>query len=153
MALVADTEQKGMIEEDVKNKKTFTLLQETYTLLMKIEHKFEEKEKGISRLHRSQRVLTASLKRRSQSQHLTSKGSASSFRSGELSRGQSLDSDREAFKYKNIMCPLKDRCPGDVRPRWPNTETKSICKLGSACPYAHHYSELHFVYDFDFTRG
>ena len=46
--------------------------------------------------------------------------------------------------YKSMMCPLKDRCPGDIRPRWPMSNTTAHTKMGSKCPYAHHPSELYF---------
>ena len=42
------------------------------------------------------------------------------------------------------MCPLKEKCPSDKRPRWPTSNTKSITKFGSDCPYAHHQMELRF---------
>ncbi len=42
------------------------------------------------------------------------------------------------------MCPLKENCPNDIRPRWPQSEFRSINKLGQECPYAHHIYELKF---------
>jgi hypothetical protein len=42
------------------------------------------------------------------------------------------------------MCPLRDKCPNDIRPRWPTSNTKSITKFGETCPYAHHPMELRF---------
>lgn len=57
----------------------------------------------------------------------------------------STSTERKEKKiYKSMMCPLKDRCPGDIRPRWPMSNTTAHTKMGSKCPYAHHPSELHF---------
>ncbi len=142
-ALTADTEQKGLAEEDPKNKKLLPLLRDAYDLVMRIEGMISEKTDKIVRLHQSQRVLTDSLKLRP-SKSLLQTPKAVPAR--DLGRSQTGAVDEALFKYKYIMCPLGDRCPGDVRPRWPDADTKSICKLGQACPYAHHYSELHFVY-------
>ena len=55
----------------------------------------------------------------------------------EVSKGEKL-------LYRSIMCPLKDKCPKDMRPRWPTSNTKSITKFGEQCPYAHHLMELKF---------
>ncbi len=151
VGLTLDTEQKDKQPEDIKNKKLFPLLSETYALIMKIEKKIEEKTEKIYRLQKSKRALTTTLKSGlSRSQVLASASVAATPKEASrfsLSR-HSIDSDRPLFSYKSIMCPLGSRCPDDVRPRWPNTETKSISKLGRTCPYAHHYSELHFVYRF-----
>lgn len=42
------------------------------------------------------------------------------------------------------MCPLKDQCPDDIRPRWPAAPTKSCMPLGAKCPFAHHVYEIRF---------
>ena len=42
------------------------------------------------------------------------------------------------------MCPLREKCPKDMRPRWPTSNTKSITKFGEECPFAHHQMELKF---------
>jgi len=47
-------------------------------------------------------------------------------------------------KSKTLMCPLGDHCSEDIRPRWPNTNTKTISKFGSKCEFAHHVFELKF---------
>jgi hypothetical protein len=31
----------------------------------------------------------------------------------------------EKFVYKAIMCPFKEKCPKDKRPRWPISGTKA----------------------------
>jgi len=111
---------------------------------MQIEKRLAEKNDKIERLNKSKRVLTTTLKLRNAKSQVLTPQNASPSRS--LSLGRSMDLDKPLFNYKSIMCPLKDKCPDDVRPRWPNTETKSISKLGRTCPYAHHYSELHFPY-------
>jgi len=62
-----------------------------------------------------------------------------------------LNQDRMRFrskvtksKSKTMMCPLGDQCSEDIRPRWPNTNTKTISKFGQKCEYAHHLFELKF---------
>lgn len=50
----------------------------------------------------------------------------------------------EKILFRSIMCPLKEKCPRDMRPRWPTSNTKSITKFGEECPYAHHMMELKF---------
>jgi tetratricopeptide (TPR) repeat protein len=45
---------------------------------------------------------------------------------------------------KIMMCPLKDECPEDIRPRWPSSSTKTISKFGKRCEFAHHAFELKF---------
>jgi hypothetical protein len=42
------------------------------------------------------------------------------------------------------MCPLKQHCPYDIRPRWPHSDIKANTPFGIACPYAHHITELKF---------
>ena len=46
------------------------------------------------------------------------------------------------------MCPLGSACPADIRPRWPQSDKKTIYPFGSKCPFAHHISELKFQYYF-----
>jgi len=102
---------------------------------MEIEKKFEEKEGNIRKLSKSRKKLNTSLK-----------GQKSLL---SISHDESITTaktNKPLFNYKSIMCPLGNHCPSDCRPRWPSTETSSIKKLGSSCPYAHHYSELHFSY-------
>jgi hypothetical protein len=46
---------------------------------------------------------------------------------------------------KTFMCPLKDeKCPGDIKPRWPRTDERSFTQLGKNCQFAHHTFELRF---------
>jgi len=59
-------------------------------------------------------------------------------------RVHSNEPDKPLYLYKNIMCPLKDKCPDATGPRWPNSNVNTISQMGRGCPYAHHYSELHF---------
>ena len=42
------------------------------------------------------------------------------------------------------MCPLRDRCPKDIRPRWPMSNISAQTKMGNSCLFAHHPSELVF---------
>ncbi len=46
--------------------------------------------------------------------------------------------------YRERMCPLKEQCPSDIRPRWPHSGHKTFSKMGGECPYAHHTYELKF---------
>lgn len=50
----------------------------------------------------------------------------------------------EQVLYKSIMCPMRDKCLKDMRPRWPTSNTKSITQFGEECPFAHHPMELRF---------
>jgi len=47
-------------------------------------------------------------------------------------------------KMREKMCPLKEMCPDDSRPRWPSSNRKTNSALGGECPYAHHVYELRF---------
>eukprot|EP00826_Nyctotherus_ovalis_P060345 TRINITY_DN8453_c0_g1_i2.p1 TRINITY_DN8453_c0_g1~~TRINITY_DN8453_c0_g1_i2.p1 ORF type:complete len:476 (+),score=136.60 TRINITY_DN8453_c0_g1_i2:287-1714(+) len=105
---------------------------------MEIERKFEAKESTIRKLSKSRRTLNTSLCAQN-SLSLSHKSTASK-------------STKPLFNYKSTMCPLGSRCPNDCRPRWPSTETASAKKLGHGCPYAHHYSEVHFAQE-DATRA
>lgn len=51
-------------------------------------------------------------------------------------------------QVKSHMCPLRDQCPDDIRPRWPNNDNKTILPFGSKCPFAHHVFELKFKYSY-----
>ena len=42
------------------------------------------------------------------------------------------------------MCPLKEKCGGDVRPKWHYSDVRTVKTLGYDCPFAHHYNELKF---------
>ena len=46
--------------------------------------------------------------------------------------------------FKTIMCPLKNQCPYDLRPRWPHSDINAVKQFGGKCPYAHQVSELKF---------
>ncbi|CAG9332380.1 unnamed protein product [Blepharisma stoltei] len=51
----------------------------------------------------------------------------------------------DARELKTFMCPCKDEnCPGDVRPRWSNTDIPTNVPLGKNCSLAHHTFELRF---------
>jgi len=43
-----------------------------------------------------------------------------------------------------MMCPLKEDCPHDLRPRYPHSDVNLKVPMGLNCPYAHHISELKF---------
>jgi len=46
--------------------------------------------------------------------------------------------------FKTIMCPFKDKCPKDKKPRWPDSNVTSVTQFGEACPFAHHTMEIQF---------
>lgn len=114
------------------------LLRQVFDLAMKIEQKLDEKNKQVAKLKTSKKGLSTSLTSRKSSPE---SGHDISY----ASTARSAKSNKPLHNYKNTMCPLGNRCPNDSRPRWPSTKTSGIRQLGFACPYAHHYSELHFV--------
>jgi hypothetical protein len=52
--------------------------------------------------------------------------------------------DKYFTMFRTIMCPLKDQCPLDLRPRWPHSDLGAGVPFGGKCPYAHQISELKF---------
>lgn len=132
-----DEKKKRRPEEDVKKKKLLPLLREAYTLGIRIEKILKEKRKFVSKLIKSERDLSLCL-----SKYKTTPRSSRDI--SPLSTSRSEKSNKPIFNYKNTMCPLGIRCPNDARPRWPSTKTIGIRQMGHNCPYAHHYSELHF---------
>lgn len=46
---------------------------------------------------------------------------------------------------KEFMCPLGEKCPDYLGPRWPTTDTRTFLPFGAKCPLAHHTSELRFA--------
>lgn len=138
--MTLDEKKRKRPEEDVdnKNKKMLPLLRQVFALAMKIEQKLEEKNKQVTKLNKSKKRLNTSLTSR--------KASLESSRDiSRASTARSAKSNKPLYSYKNTMCPLGSRCPNDSGPRWPSTKTSGIRQLGFACPYAHHYSELHFL--------
>jgi hypothetical protein len=136
--MTLDEKKRKRPEEDIKNKKVLPLLRQVFALAMKIEEKLDEKKKQIAKLRKSKKNLSSSL---------TSRKSLSESRNdiSYASTARSAKSNKPLHNYKNTMCPLGSRCPNDSRPRWPSTKTSGVRQLGFACPYAHHYSELHFA--------
>lgn len=55
-----------------------------------------------------------------------------------------LTQDTSKIRAKKYMCPLKDECAYDVRPRWPESKEKTITTFGHKCEFAHHTFELKF---------
>jgi len=139
--MTLDEKKSKRSEEDIKNKKTLPLLRQAFALAMKIEEKLEEKKRQIAKLRKSKKKLNSSLTSR---RSLSELGHDVSY----ATTARSAKSNKPLHNYKSTMCPLENRCPNDSRPRWPSTKTSGIRQLGYACPYAHHYSELHFVYIF-----
>lgn len=52
--------------------------------------------------------------------------------------------DKSSRMNKTFMCPLNERCPNDIRPRWPKTEVSNSSTFGEKCEYSHHVFELRF---------
>jgi hypothetical protein len=102
-------------------------LQEAYYLIKKIWKRKEDTQAKIKRIEKRQQSIRQQLK------------SFSVYK-----RSQSRSDYSEKIIYKTIMCPLKDKCPHDIRPRWPTSNTKAITKFGKDCPFAHHPMELKF---------
>ena len=120
-----NTEKQPRPEEDIKNPKLLPLLRDAYALLMRIEKVFDEKEQQISKLGDSKNLF---------------KDALSAFCLTKVM------SNSDPANYKKIMCPLGSLCPNLTQARWPNSGTNNNKPLGAKCPYAHHSSELHFVY-------
>ena len=121
--------QKKRPEEDFENKKLIPILKEAFDLIDTIETRKKKAEEKIRKIRRQQ--SRTKLRMRSFSQYKRSQ--------------TRLDSSKpEKILYRSIMCPLKDKCPRDQRPRWPTSNTKAVTKFGQECPYAHHPMELRF---------
>lgn len=62
-----------------------------------------------------------------------------------LEESKAFGSKKDDFTFfKSIMCPFKEKCQDDQRPRWPTSSTKNNTQFGSNCPFAHHPMELTF---------
>ncbi len=120
--------QKKRAEEDFENKKLVSILREAYDLIKKIEDRKEATEKRIKQIENRQKSLKKSLR---------------SFSSYKRSQTR-MDDGKEMILYRTIMCPLREKCPSDMRPRWPTSNTRSKTKFGQECPFAHHPMELQF---------
>jgi len=121
--------QKKMPEEDFENKKLLPILRQAFDLITLIENRKKETEAKIKRIERNHTKLRKSL---------------TSFASYKRSQSRVDITKGEKILFRSIMCPLKDKCPGDMRPRWPTSNTKAKTKFGEQCPYAHHQMELKF---------
>lgn len=113
-------DKKTRAEEDVKNPKLLPLLRDAYGLVMKIDKAFERKEKNVAFLDKSKKALEQPLNAKNTS---TDKPTADA-----------------SSKYKTIMCPLGILCPSNYKDQCSTDAPQSY-----KCPYAHHYSELHFA--------
>jgi hypothetical protein len=122
--------QKTMPNENFDNLKLLAVLDEAYQLILKLQKRKQEIQNKIKAVKRAKKETEGKIK------------SLSQYRRSQ-SRGTGSDSNEFAM-YKTIMCPLRDKCPHDIRPRWPTSNTKSITKFGYECPYAHHPMELRF---------
>lgn len=121
--------QKKRPEEDWENKKLLPIFEEAYKLINEIEQRKTKAEQRIKRIERQQSRMRKSMK---------------SFSVYKRSQTRIDISKEEKILFRSIMCPLKDKCPRDMRPRWPTSNTKSITKFGAECPFAHHPMELKF---------
>lgn len=122
--------QKKRSEEDFENKKLLPILREAFDLISTIENRKRDAEKKIKRIERQQTKMKRDLR---------------SFSIYKKSQTRPLDITKgEKIMYRTIMCPLRNKCPKDKRPKWPTSSTKSIVKFGEECPFAHHPMELKF---------
>lgn len=121
--------QKKMPEEDFDNKKLLPILKQAFDLINEIENRKNATEARIKKIERQQLRLRKSL---------------TSFSVYKRSQTRADLSKGEKILFRTIMCPLREKCPKDMRPRWPTSNTKSITKFGEECPFAHHQMELKF---------
>ena len=121
--------QKKRSEEDFENKKLVPILKEAFDLITIIENRKKDAEKKIKRIERQQIKIKRDLR---------------SFSTYKKSQTRADMSKGEKIIYRTIMCPLKNKCTKDKRPKWPTSSTKSVVKFGEECPFAHHPMELKF---------
>jgi hypothetical protein len=119
--------QKKRPEEDFENKKLLPIFKEAFDLIMIIEDRKRETDKKIKNIRRKQRDLKKTMR---------------SFSTYKRSQTRIDAYSKEKILYRTIMCPLRDKCPKDMRPRWPTSNTKAKTKFGEECPFAHHPMEL-----------
>ena len=135
-------------QEDFDDEGNNRFLKEVYQLIKAIEYrevelKAEEKElkrmlNGDSLSHSTHHGL----------KHTHQENFGGSMMSISMLKSEVLDKPKDKLSksmlIKTMMCPLGDKCQGDVRPRWPISNTMTIEKFGANCELAHHVFELKF---------
>lgn len=125
------------LREDLENKKNINFLYDVYKLITYL----EEYETEILKTKKEINMMLKS--DNTHSDHfMTAKPSFYSDLKSEKQDNPSYCSRRE--QIKSHMCPLRDQCPDDIRPRWPNKDNKTNLPFGAKCPFAHHVFELKF---------
>ena len=127
------------LREDLDNKKNINFLYDVYkliTFLEEYEAEILHMKKEINQMLKSENTHSDRLINQKgvffsdlKSENVADKNLSYSFRRGQI---------------KSHMCPLRDQCPDDIRPRWPFNDNKSILPFGAKCPFAHHVFELKF---------
>ncbi|EGR34470.1 hypothetical protein IMG5_010580 [Ichthyophthirius multifiliis] len=97
-------------------------------------HKKNQVKKLLKSNIRNQKYQTIQQELESQSKFSTSKFSNITV--------STYASRRELVK--SIMCPLGNKCPGIVGPRWHISNVKTCVPIGANCPFAHTIQELKF---------
>jgi hypothetical protein len=127
------------LREDLDNKKNINFLYDVYkliTFLEDYESEILKMKKEITLMLKSENVHS--------DHYLNPKGAFFADQKSENIVDKNLSYSFRRGQIKYHMCPLRDQCPDDIRPRWPNNDTKSILPFGTKCPFAHHVFELKF---------
>ena len=132
--------RKLNIHEDFDNKKNINFLYDVYKLITYL----EEYETEILKMKKEINMMLKA--EPAHSDHFINE--KHTFHSN-LNKSENLIDKNLSYSYrreqvKSHMCPLRDQCPDDIRPRWPNNDNKSILPFGAKCPFAHHVFELKF---------
>lgn len=129
--------RKLNIQEDLDNKKNINFLYDVYKLITYL----EEYETEILKMKKEINLMLKSENTHSNRFLIPKPNSYSDLKSEKI-ENSSYYARKE--QIKSHMCPLRDQCPDDIRPRWPNNDNKSNLPLGAKCPFAHHVFELKF---------
>jgi tetratricopeptide (TPR) repeat protein len=136
-AFVGHEKPKTIIADKFSNPKNKRICEEIYYMLKDMEDYKKERNKQVKKLEQELKMInTVSAGNQTVSKRAPSKDTMNKL---------SFIKDRYFKFFKSIMCPLKDECKFDQRPKWPHTNIKSYSAFGLTCPYAHHVSELKFV--------
>lgn len=128
---------KNIVSDKFSNPKNKRICEEVYYMLKDMEDYKKDKNKQIKKLEQELTLIKRE-KNRSNSRVKESLDKNTQLKI-------SFIKDRYFKFFKSIMCPLKEQCQYDQRPKWPHTYVKSYSPFGLSCPYAHHVSELKFV--------
>ena len=128
--------RKLNLNEDMDNKKNINFLYDVYKLITFL----EEFETEVLKMKKEITMMLKS--EHPHSDHFMNSKNPFLSEHKPIDKNLSYSSRRE--QVKSHMCPLRDQCPDDIRPRWPNNDNKSILPFGAKCPFAHHVFELRF---------